>query len=146
MKQAILDTNILVSALRSRRGHAFLLIEHMFRHEFQPIVSVPLVFEYEAILTKQFVPHFFTAEEISGFVDSICNLAKHQEIYYLWRPFLKDPFDDHVLELAFAAKCNTIVTYNTKDFREAEQLGIQTISPKEFIQELEKPANGHIKH
>jgi predicted nucleic acid-binding protein len=56
-----------------------------------------------------------------------------QDIFFLWRPFLPDPDDDMILELAFAAGCRYIVTHNTKDFRGSEQLGIEAITPRNFL-------------
>jgi hypothetical protein len=56
-----------------------------------------------------------------------------QEIYFLWRPFLADPDDDMVLELAFAAGCPHIITYNVNDFRGSEQLGVTALSPRQFL-------------
>jgi len=61
-----------------------------------------------------------------------------QEIHYLWRPFLADPDDDMVLELAFAAGCGHIVTHNVKDFRGSEQLGVSALSPREFLKLIRK--------
>jgi len=52
-----------------------------------------------------------------GFLRRLASYARAQDIHYLWRPFLPDPDDDMVLELAFAANCDFIVTHNTGDFR-----------------------------
>lgn len=137
MIEAVIDTNVIVAGLRSRQGYSFELIQRMYAGEFQPIVSVPLVFEYESLLTKIFVPQVYSGEDIEGVVDSLCSIAKKQDIYYLWRPMLKDPYDDHILELALAAGCKNIVTYNLKDFINVEDLGIRVIKPYDFIQFLE---------
>ena len=58
-------------------------------------------------------------------------------IFYLWRPYLKDPFDDHILEVMIQSNAQAIVTFNKKDFREAENLGIKILTPKEFLEGLE---------
>jgi predicted nucleic acid-binding protein len=58
-------------------------------------------------------------------------------IFYLWRPYLKDPFDDHILEVTIQSNAQAIVTFNKKDFREAENLGIKILTPKEFLEGLE---------
>ena len=56
---------------------------------------------------------------------------------YLWKPYLRDPFDDHVLEFAINAGAETIVTFNKKDFLKAESLGLKIQTPKEFLEEME---------
>ena len=55
----------------------------------------------------------------------------------LWRPWLKDPQDDMVLELAVASDCQYIITYNLKDFRNISSFGIKAITPADFLKELE---------
>ena len=70
MEKAVIDTDVMVSALRSRQGASYKLIEMMFQGAFQVVVSVPMVFEYEAILSSQFVPDIYTSDDITGFVDS----------------------------------------------------------------------------
>ena len=136
--KAVIDTNILVSALKSNKGYSFELIERMFKGEFIPVISVPLVFEYEEQLKSHFVPDIYKETEIEGFIDSICDIAYRQKIYYLWRPILSDYEDDHVLEVALSSGCNYIVTFNEKDFRLGEPLGITAIKPGDFIRILER--------
>jgi hypothetical protein len=58
-------------------------------------------------------------------------VANHQPIFFLWRPFLKDPKDDHVLELAVEAGCDYIITFNVRDFTGVEQFGLKTLGPIE---------------
>lgn len=135
--KAVIDTNILVSALKSNKGYSFNLIERMFNQEFTPVVSVPLIFEYEEQLKRHFVPNIYKEAEIEGFIDSICSIASYQKIYYLWRPLLADYEDDHVLEVALSSGCKYIVTFNEKDFKLGEQLGITAVKPKDFIQIIE---------
>ena len=74
------------------------------------------------------------AEEARNFLRYLASQAYLQEIHFLWRPFLPDPDDDMVLELAFAAGCRYIVTHNVKDFHASEQLGISALSPREFLE------------
>jgi predicted nucleic acid-binding protein len=64
----------------------------------------------------------------------ICRRSTKYEIYFLWRPFLRDPKDDFLLELAVESQSEYIVTYNIRDFEGAEQFGIKAINPKEFLQ------------
>ena len=74
--------------------------------------------------------------DVEDVLDYLCSIAAHHEIYYLWRPFLRDPKDDMVLELAVAAGCQTIVSYNAQDFRGSERFGMLVVSAKELLVRL----------
>jgi predicted nucleic acid-binding protein len=76
-------------------------------------------------------------QAVEAVIDYHCATARHHEIFFLWRPFLPDPKDDMVLELAVAAGCTRIVTFNKRDFRGVEQFGISTRTPAEFLSEVE---------
>ncbi len=69
-------------------------------------------------------------------LDNLCSLGALQKIYFLWRPYLKDPKDDHVLEVAVASQAKKIVTHNIKDFKNIDKFGIKAITPKEFLKEI----------
>ncbi len=69
-------------------------------------------------------------------LNNLCALSVKQLIYFLWRPKLKDPKDDHVLELAFASQCDALVTHNLKDFVGSDDLGIRVLRPSELVKEL----------
>ncbi len=70
---------------------------------------------------------------IDNIIDYFCTIGIETEIFYLWRPFLKDPKDDFILELAVNSHADTIVTFNKKDFKGVEQFGVRVLSPKEFL-------------
>lgn len=75
----------------------------------------------------------FSEDEISSFLRYYCSVCDFQEFFYLWRPWLKDPKDDMVLELAVAANCSYIVTHNSRDFKGIDQFGVRVISPSELL-------------
>ena len=129
----VIDTNVIVSGLKSDMGYSHKLLESLPDKEFEICISVPLVLEYEAQLKKNLPPEIFTEEDINDFIDYICRIGQKTPIYYLWRPFLKDPFDDHVLELALASQSGYIVTFNKKDFKNTEHYGIEIVTPREFF-------------
>jgi len=131
----VIDTNVLFSALRSRRGASFKLVSILPSDEFSIAISVPLVLEYEDAL-KRLESSAITAQDIGNFVDFLCKIGHHQEIFFLWRPFLPDPSDDHVLEVAVAAGCDAIVTYNKRDFKGIERFGLRVLDPREFLSEI----------
>ena len=74
-----------------------------------------------------------TAEDALRFLRYLASQSHLQEIHFLWRPFLPDPDDDLVLELAFAANSRYIITHNVKDFHGAEELGVTALSPRDFL-------------
>ena len=103
---------------------------------FEINVSVPLVLEYEAVATPQLDAIQLSDQDIYDVIDYICAVANKHLISYLWRPYLPDPGDDMVLELAIAAGCDYIITYNKRDFPGIERFGIQSLTAQEFLQLL----------
>jgi putative PIN family toxin of toxin-antitoxin system len=138
MLRVVLDTNVLVAALRSRRGASFELITHLGTAAFETVVSVSLVLEYESALLRHMPASPYSEQDILDFIDYICGAAIRQEIFFLWRPFLRDPGDDLVLEAAVAAGCEAIVTHNVRDFAAAKKLGVRVLTPGEFLNELRR--------
>lgn len=130
----VIDTNVLVAALKSSRGASFRLLSQAEHDVFTMHVSTPLVSEYEAVLKRGITS--LSAEEIDDVIDFICSKAVLNKIFYLWRPVLKDPDDDFVLELAVKANA-AIVTWNVADFKHAARFGIAVITPREFLASLE---------
>jgi putative PIN family toxin of toxin-antitoxin system len=131
----VIDTNVLVAALKSRLGASFKLVSVIPSDKFSIAISVPLVLEYEDAL-KRLESSAITEQDIGNFIDFLCKIGHHQEIYFLWRPFLPDPSDDHVLEVAVAAGCDAIVTYNKRDFKGIERFGLRVLDPREFLSEI----------
>lgn len=136
--QIVLDTNVLVAALRSRRGAAFGLVSLLPVERFEINLSVPLVLEYEEALHHHGDVLSLPTTDITDLLDFVCAKANLHEIFFLWRPMLTDPDDEMLLELAVKARCRYIVTYNTRNFRGAEQFGIEVITPKAFLSVLEE--------
>jgi len=130
----VLDTNIIYSALRSKQGASFKLLSLVGIGKFEIHDSVALVLEYEDVLQRHPEAFGLSQEEVSTFIDSLCAMAHHHKIYFLWRPSLSDPNDELLLELAVTAQCDYIVTHNISDFTGSEKFGIRAITPKEFLQ------------
>jgi putative PIN family toxin of toxin-antitoxin system len=134
--QVVIDTNVLISALRSLRGASYRLFSLISSGRFEIYLSVPLVLEYEEVSKRQLGPIPLTPADIDDLVNYLCRVANKHAVFYAWRPFLADPEDDMVLELAVTARCDVIVTYNTTDFRGVEQFGIRALTPLEFLREI----------
>ena len=100
------------------------------------MLSVALLFEYEDVLKRNSRKLGLTYDDIEKFLDNICSLSFLQKIHFLWRPFLPDPKDDHIIELAVASKVNNIATFNVKDFKGVEKFGVKIISPKQLLEEI----------
>jgi putative PIN family toxin of toxin-antitoxin system len=130
----VLDTNVIISAQRSRRGASAKLMSLVGTGRFEIHLSVALALEYEEVLHRQSSTLGLAREDVSDLIDALCALSHHHEIYYLWRPQLRDAGDELVLELAVAARCSHIVTYNQRDFVGVEKFGLKAVTPKEFLQ------------
>jgi putative PIN family toxin of toxin-antitoxin system len=135
--QIVIDSNVLVTALRSQLGasHKLLLLADSNKYELN--LSVPLLLEYEEACKRLAGREIdLTSSQVDDILDYLCRIAHLRQIFYLWRPFLPDPDDDMVLELAFSAGCDRVITYNRRDFAGAERLGIRLLTPKEFLGEI----------
>jgi len=132
----IIDTNVLLSALYSRRGASFKLISLVGQGYFDIVLSVLLFIEYKSIIKRNRSKIKLSDEKINDILNYLCLVSEHHEIYYLWRPFLRDPKDDMILELAVTARCKYIVTYNIRDFKGVEQFGIKVLSAKDFLNKI----------
>jgi len=135
----ILDTNILVAGLRSRQGASFQILNLIPTGKIKFLLSIALFLEYEATLKRS---EFLKVAGLTvDDIDIILNLlaAKGEKIFehYLWRPQLKDPHDEMVLELAISGRAEAVVTFNQRDFIEvAEKFNLKIIMPADFYKIL----------
>jgi predicted nucleic acid-binding protein len=134
--RVVVDTNVVVAGLRSRQGASFRLLSEIGRGKFEIALSVPLVLEYEDALLRHASATGLSRRDVDTVVDYYCSVAHLQTIFFLWRPLLPDPKDDLVLELAVAAGCRTVVTFNLRDFRGGESLGVTAQRPGEFLKAI----------
>ena len=132
----VLDTNVLIAGLRSRNGASFQLLSLVGESAFELNVSVPLVLEYEEVAKRESRALGLTHAEIDDVLDYLCAVATHREIYFLWRPVLRDAADDMVLEVAVEAGCDIVVTHNVRDFAGAERFGVRALTPGEFLKRI----------
>ena len=128
-----MDTNVFVSALRSRRGASYRLLALVGEERFTVCLSVPLVLEYEDAAKRISRSLGSRHSDVSDILDYVCSVADRRKVRYLWRPLLRDPGDDMVLELAVEGTANFIVTHDLRDFRGCEQFGVKAITPHEFL-------------
>jgi len=134
--RVVIDTSVLIAGMRSAFGASYQLLQRLGRGEFTTSVSVPLVLEYESVAKRQARELGLTFDDVDDVLDYVCSIAEPHEIFYLWRPFLSDPRDDLVLELAVEANADFIVTHNLRDFVGVEQFGVEALSPGAFLRHL----------
>ena len=129
----VIDTNVFIAALKSRRGASFKLLFAVSRVKYEQNISPTLIFEYESVAKRKSQNILLNDRQIDDILDMICYQSTKCEIFFLWRPFLKDAKDDFILELAIESQSEFIVTYNKSDFIGVEKFGIKVITPKEFL-------------
>lgn len=135
--QDVIDTNVIITALRSQRGASALLLSLLSEERFEYHISIPLVLEYEEVLIRQQHELGLSADDIDAFIDSLCAAGiRHAQIHFNWRPLLADERDEHILDLAVQGQCDAIITYNVRDFRGSNQFGIRAIDPQTFLREM----------
>jgi len=129
----VLDTNVVVSAMKSSLGASHKLLRRIDQPPLRMHISTPLVLEYEAVLKRS---HSMVFSNVDAVIDYLCHISEKHGIFYLWRPVLKDPQDDHILELAVKAKA-MIVTWNVRDFAPASsRFGLDVITPRDLLKKL----------
>jgi len=128
--KVVLDTNVLITALLSKRGASFKLLSLIDDKRIELVLSTPLVKEYEDVLSRK--KFSLRKKDIEDILDFLCQISTHHKIYYLWRPILKDIKDDMVLELAVKANA-IILTHNKKDFDAASKFNLPVLSANEFL-------------
>jgi putative PIN family toxin of toxin-antitoxin system len=131
--RVVIDTNVLVAGLRKTGGASHRLIMMAHQRKIQPLLSVPLLLEHEEVFNRPgLLPHF-SPKEIDTFLSFWCRLAVEQKIHFGWRPFLSDPDDDMLVELALAGHADYLVTSNLRDLQPAVALGIRVVTPGDFV-------------
>lgn len=134
--EIVIDTNVIVTGLRSRRGATFRVLQLVGTGRFEINLSVPLILEYEDVLYRGTPSLPVSSAVVDAVLDFHCKVARHHQIHFLWRPFLRDPKDDLVLELAVKAGCSYIITCNKRDFVGVEQFNLRVLDAGEFLLQI----------
>jgi len=137
----VLDTDVLVAAIRSDRGASRLLLTQALEGQYPLLVSVPLMLEYEAVLTR--AEHLeaanLSSDDVQALLDAVAVVAEPIRLSYLWRPGLSDPQDDMVLETAVNGRADLLVTFYQRHFAPAAvQFGLKVLRPGDAVRQLEK--------
>ena len=135
----VLDTSVIVSALRSKLGASNALLLLAYRNRIRLLVSPPLFLEYEDVLLRpeQRLVHGLSVIAVNGFLGDLTTCIEPVEIHFKWRPQLIDPGDEMVLEAAINGRAEALVTHNIKHFAlPAQRFGILALTPQELLRSL----------
>jgi len=139
--RVVLDTDAVVSGMRSPSGASAALIRAARQGRVTLLVSVPLAIEYESVCRR--AEHRIAAglsdRQVDVFLDAVLAMAEPVETHFLWRPQLRDPNDEMVLEAAVNGRADVLVTFNRRDFGTApEQFGVAVLLPREALGRIKR--------
>ena len=137
--RVVLDTNIVVAALRSPTGASAELLRWARAGKLTALASVSLAMEYQAVCLRE--EHVrasrLSRKEVQTFLDAVISFVEPVDIWFLWRPQLRDPSDELVLEAAVNGRADAIVTFNQRDFEPAARLfGVEPWTPRQALTKL----------
>ena len=134
-----MDTDTIVAAMRSPTGASAALLRAVLRGRIRLAATVPLCLEYEDVCSRpdHMAAAGFSPGDLAVFLDAVVDLVEPTEVWFLWRPQLRDPGDELVLEAAVNGRAAAIVTFNRRDFRPpADRFGIDILLPEEAIRRV----------
>lgn len=134
--RVVLDTDVVVAAMRSRSGASWQLVDKALAGEFTLLLSVPLVLQYEAVLKREEhrAVHNLTDAQVDQVIGALVHVAVPVQIRFLWRPVLSDPSDDMVLETSVNGQAELLVTFNLGDFARASKIfAHRTLRPRDAL-------------
>lgn len=139
--RVVLDTSVLVAGLRSRLGASNRVLVAVAERRCVPLVTTAVFLEYEAVLLRpeHQLATGMNPEDVEGFLAAFASAAEAVDLNFLWRPQLRDPADELILEAAVNGRAEAVVTHNVRDFRSAKlHFGIPTLTPAGYLKELKR--------
>jgi putative PIN family toxin of toxin-antitoxin system len=135
MVAVVLDTNVVVAALRSPGGASRRVVRGCLADAYEPLFGAALLAEYEYAVVSTGLPDW------QDFLDSLTSVGRWVNVYYQWRPNLRDESDNHLVELALAGGAAAVVTHNVRDLRSGELLfpSLRILTPAAFLMEFPCP-------
>ena len=141
MRRAVVDTSVVVAGLRSRSGAGNAILRLVANRQLVPLASPPLFLEYEEVLKRaeQRLAHGLSEEQVDEFLAELAALIEPVELHFQWRPQVRDPGDELVLEAAINGEADALITYNVSDFAEAaERFAIAVLRPGEALKKVKR--------
>ncbi len=136
-QRAVLDTNVLVAAFRSRTGASFEIFRRLRLNEWTAVLSNHLTYEYEEVLKRDAGSLSLSLADIDALLNAICARGEEWSLSRNWAPILHDPDDEPLVQLAHESGALVIITHNTRHLQTATRLGIQVLKPMEFLRILQ---------
>jgi len=137
--KVVIDTSVWISALIKKKSAARELLRLVLKDRVFPQMSEALFYEYESVMKRKKIQTLtpLTAEEQERLFYAYLSTCRWNEIYYMWRPNLKDEDDNFIVELAVVSGAEYIITYNGKDFQNSElRFKYKIITPEAFVKEF----------
>jgi putative PIN family toxin of toxin-antitoxin system len=131
--RAVLDTNVLVAAFRSKTGASFEVFRRLRLAEWTAVLSNHLIYEYEEVLKRDAATLSMSFSDIDQILNAICAEGEEWALNHDWQPVLDDPDDEPLVQLARESNALVIITHNTRHLQPAAKLGIQTLNPRAFL-------------
>ena len=128
----VLDTSVVASAFRSRRGASWLVLSLVAARRLVPLATTALFLEYEDVLKRpeQRMASGLSAEQVDAALSALAAAIEPVEVHFTWRPVAADPADDMVMEAAINGRADALVTHNVRDFAAvAPRFGIPVLTP-----------------
>lgn len=134
--KAVMDTNVLVAALRSKQGASFEILRRLRIAEWTAVLSNHLLYEYEEVLKRQAPELGLSLEDVDQLLNALCARAEECLLSHAWQPILTDPDDEPLVQLAIESDALRIVSHNVRHLQPAVRLGVEVLRPREFLDRL----------
>jgi predicted nucleic acid-binding protein len=131
--RVILDTNVILAAMRSQTGASHRLLLTIGHPRWQSVVTVALMCEYEDVARRPGNVPGLSPQDITNILNLIYQQSHRQLVWFSWRPLSPDPGDDAILEAAIAGGCDFVVSFNERHLRVAQQFGVEVLKPADLL-------------
>ncbi|MGO8698784.1 MAG: putative toxin-antitoxin system toxin component, PIN family [Limisphaerales bacterium] len=131
--RVILDTNVLLAAMRSQTGASHRLLLSIGHPRWQSVITPALMYEYEDVARRPGNAPELSPQEITDILDLVYQRSHRQVVWFSWRPVSSDPGDDAILEAAVAGGCDFVVSFNERHLRTARDFGIEVLKPADLL-------------